>query len=305
MLNAIYKKGWPLVVVEREAHVLPRLLDAHAAQIASDWLQQKGVALYCDTTVKEIRAHGEAKTVELENGTVLDADLVVMATGVKPNVELAEAAGIATAEGGILVNDHLQTNFPHIYAAGDVACGPVYYSDQVAIHAIQPTAVDHGRVAGANIAGQDVRYGGSLLMNILDVCGLQNVAYGNWLDQNAEEMVIANPQAHIYRKLMWHGDEITGAMFLGRANDVGMLTDVGMVKGIMQTRTRLGPWKEYLREHPFDIRRVYIATKVASKLAGTTLVGQPSKTRRYHYGGVMARPQAGPGHQVYVNTPRS
>jgi NAD(P)H-nitrite reductase large subunit len=300
MLNAMYKKGWPLTVVEREAHVLPRLLDATGARIVAHWLGQKGVDLHCGTGVQAIHDSRGAKVVELDNGARLDADLVIMATGVRPNIELAEAAGIQTAKGGILVNDHLQTSFPHIYAAGDVACGPVYYSDTPEIHAIQPTAVEHGRVAGANMADQDVAYAGSLLMNVLDICGLQNVAYGNWLDHNAEEMVIVNPDAYIYRKLMWHGDEITGAMFVGRAPDVGMTTDIGMVKGIMQTRTRLGPWKEFLRQNPFDIRRAYVATRVAAQLAGTTLVGRPSQTRQYHYGGVMPKPQAGPGHRVYV-----
>jgi NAD(P)H-nitrite reductase large subunit len=300
MLNAMYKKGWSLAVVEREAHILPRLLDATGAQIAANWLGQKGVALHCGTVVKAIRERGGAKVVELENGVSLDADLVIVATGVKPNVELAEAAGIETAKGGILVNDYLQTNFTHIYAAGDVACGPVYYGDAPDIHAIQPTAVDHGRVAGANMAGHAVAYAGSLLMNVLDICGLQNMAYGNWLDRDAEEMVILNPDVHIYRKLMWHGDEITGAMFVGRADDVGMLTDVGMVKGIMQTRTKLGSWKEFLRNNPFDIRRAYVANKVASRLVETTSLGRPSKPRQYHYGGVTPRPQAGPGHQVYV-----
>jgi NAD(P)H-nitrite reductase large subunit len=300
MLNAMYKKAWPLTVVEREAQILPRLLDATGAQIATNWLTQRGIALHCGTTVKAIHARNGAKVVELENGVNLDADLVIVATGVKPNVELAEAAGIQTAAGGILVNDHLQTNFPHIYAAGDVACGPVYYHDAPDIHAIHPTAVDHGRVVGANLAGQDVAYEGSLLMNVLDICGLQNMAYGNWLDQDAEEMVIVNPEAHIYRKLMWHGDEITGAMFVGRPNDVGMLTDVGMVKGIMQTRTKLGPWKAFLRHNPFDIRRAYVANKVSAKLVGTTLVGRVSTTRQYHFGSVVPTPQAGPGHTVYI-----
>jgi NADPH-dependent 2,4-dienoyl-CoA reductase/sulfur reductase-like enzyme len=70
-----------------------------------------------------------------------------------------------------------------IYAAGDVAQGPVLFSDERAIHAIQPTAVDHGRVAGANMAGREVHYPGSLLMNIVDICGLQGSSFGNWNDR--------------------------------------------------------------------------------------------------------------------------
>ena len=111
-----------------------------------------------------------------------------------------------------------------------------------------------------------------------------------------------NPDSRIYRKLMWTGDELTGAMFVGRAQDVGMLTDLGMVKGLMQTRTNFGPWKDFLRENPFDIRRAYIANEVASKLSGQTLLGRPSKTRQYIHGDSKVSPQAGPSHSVFVST---
>ena len=63
-----------------------------------------------------------------------------------------------------------------------------------------------------------------------------------------------------------------------------MLTDVGMVKGLMQTQSRLGPWKKYLRDNPFDIRRAYVACGVATKLVGTTLLGRPAKARQFHFG---------------------
>ncbi len=305
MLNAMYKQRWNLNVVEREAHVLPRMLDAEGAGLVQDWLAGKGVTTHCATTVKEIREQGDAKVVELANGTTIEADLVIVATGVTPNSELAVAAGIDAAEGvdgGIVVNDHMQTSASNVYAAGDVAKGPVYFGAQAEVHAIQPTAVDHGRVAGANMAGQDVSYDGSLLMNVLDICGLQCMSYGNWLDQQAEAMTMHNPQGHIYRKLMWTGDELTGTMFVGRANDVGMLTDVGMVKGMMQTHTQCGPWKDYLAENPFDIRRAYVALGVAAKLSGTTLLGRPARTRQYRFAGGAVEPQAGPGHGVFFGS---
>ena len=303
MLNAMYKQGWNLSVVERESHVLPRMLDADGAAMAQDWLATKGASLHCGTTVKEIREQGGAKVVELANGTTIEADLVIVATGVQPNVELATQAGIDVSEGvngGIAVNAQMQTSVANIFAAGDVALGPVYFSDAAEVHAIQPTAVDHGRVAGANMAGQSISYDGSLLMNVLDICGLQCMSYGNWLDDTAETMIMQNSASHIYRKLMWTGDELTGAMFVGSANDVGMLTDIGMVKGIMQTHTKLGPWKNYLADNPFDIRRAYVALGVAAKLAGSTLLGRPARTRQYRIGGTAIGPQAGPAHSSFV-----
>jgi NAD(P)H-nitrite reductase large subunit len=290
VLNAMHKRGWKLHVVEIAKHVLPRMLDAQGAPLVESWLKAKGLTLHLGTTVREITEKEGRKLVTMANGQSLQADLVIVATGIKPNLDLLAGSGIQVDQ-AIVVNDRMQTNFPFIYAAGDVAQGPDLLGDKPAVHAIQPTAVDHGRIAGANMAGQDVRYPGSLLMNILDACGLQCASFGRWTDTGAEAMTIVNADRPVYRKLLWSGDQITGAIFAGQANDLGMLNDVGMVKGIMQTRASLGPWKEFLRENPFDIRRPYVAAKVAQKLVGNTLLGRPSKTRRYRFQNRQPAPQ--------------
>ena len=301
MLNAMHKKGWELAVVERESHVLPRMLDADAAGIVESWLGSKGIAVHTGTSVQSIsEASDGSKTVDLSEGNRLSADVVIVATGIKANLDLIDGSGIETGE-GILVNDRMQTNFPNIYAGGDAAQGPSLYGPQET-HAIQTTAVDHGRVAGANMAGEDVRYPGSLLMNILDVCGLQNASFGDWSDPKAEAITICSPEGHVYRKLLFTGDEITGAIFSGRANDVGMLTDIGMVKGIMQTRTKLGPWKKFLEENPFDIRRPYIATNVAQQLVKTTLLGRPAQARQFRFGNAPVKTDVSPSHSIFMST---
>src|SRR5581483_6595231 len=119
------------------------------------------------------------KRVSLANGQSIDADLVVVATGIRPNLEFVKGSGIHIDQ-GIVVDSHMRTSIPHVYAAGDVAQGPDLLGDKPAVHAIQPTAVDHGRIAGANMAGQSIAYAGSLLMNILDACGLQCASFGRW-----------------------------------------------------------------------------------------------------------------------------
>jgi NAD(P)H-nitrite reductase large subunit len=302
VLNAMFKRGWKLHVVEIAEQVLPRMLDGDGARLVENWLQSKGITLHLGTTVQNITAADGRKRLTLANGGTIDADIVIIATGIRPNLGLVQASGIQVGD-GILVNDRMQTNFPFIYAAGDVAQGPDLLGDKPAVHAIQPTAIDHGRVAGANMAGHEVRYPGSLLMNILDACGLQCASFGRWGEQ-AEAMTICNPDRPIYRKLLWSGDQVTGAVFIGPATDLGMLNDVGMVKGIMQTRTGLGEWKEFLRENPFDIRRAYVAARVAQKLVNTTLLGRPSKSRQYRFqdrqpGPQVTQPQA---HKVFVET---
>jgi hypothetical protein len=90
---------------------------------------------------------------------------------------------------------------------------------------------------------------------------------------------------------LWTGDQITGAIFAGPASEMGMLNDIGMVKGIIQTRTPLGAWKDFLKANPFDIRRPYIATQVARKLTQTTLLGRPSRPRGYRFDGSTTAPQ--------------
>ena len=302
VLNAMFKRGWDLTVVERDAHVLPRMLNQDAAAHVERWLGSKGVSVHSGTSVTSIEQNTDgSKSLNLDNGSSVDADLVIVATGVQPNVQLANSAGIET-DHGILVNDHLQTNYPFIYAAGDVAQGPSLYSPSSEVHAIQTTAVDHGRIAGANMAGQDIAYPGSLLMNVLDVCGLQCASFADWSNANADAMTMSNESRPVYRNLLWNDDQITGAIFVGQATDVGMLTDVGMVKGILQTQTRFGPWKEFLRENPFDIRRAFVAMKVAQKLAATTLIGRPAVGRGYHFKKGANTQSASKFHSVYVDS---
>jgi NAD(P)H-nitrite reductase large subunit len=300
MLNAMSKRGWTLSVVERESHVLPRMLSVGAAGMVHTWLKSRGVAIHCDRTVQRFEPlAGDAIQVILSGNEAIDADLVVVATGIRPNLDLIRDTDIAVDQ-GVLVDDRMQTSAEGVYAGGDVAQGPDLLGDRPVIHAIQPTAVDHGRVAGANMAGRETHYPGSLLMNILDICGLQCASFGCWDDPSAEAMTIANPDRPLLRQLLWQGDQVTGAIFLGPADDLGMLTDVGMVKGIIQTRTRLGTWKDYLAENPFDIRRAFVAAKVAQRLAGTTLLGTASAPRRYRFRGEPAIAAIGPSHKVFV-----
>ncbi|MAV36662.1 MAG: hypothetical protein CMJ59_14545 [Planctomycetaceae bacterium] len=305
MLNAMHKRGWQLSVVERESHVLPRMLDSEAAGIVQSWLTSRGIDLHCGAAVESIaEAADGSKTVTLSNGTTVSADVVIVAIGIKTNLDFLEGSGVETDQ-GILVNAQMQTNFPHIYAGGDVAQGPVLGSDQKEVHPIQPTAVDHGRVAGANMAGENVSYGGSLSMNILDCCGLQTASFGRWDDASDDVLTISNPADLVYRKLIWQEDRIVGALFTGRANDMGMLNDVGMVKGILQTQAQLGAWKQFLEENPFDIRRAYIAAGVPQKLVSTTLLGRSSRPRQYRFGGGSPTVKANPSHAVFVDTKSS
>jgi NAD(P)H-nitrite reductase large subunit len=303
ILNALHKRGCRLSVVEVESHVLPRMMEADGATLVEGWLRRHDVGVYTGARVTEIglRADGR-KRVRLGDGRELAADLVVLATGIRPNLQSLQGSGIETAQ-GILVNNRMQTNFTNIYAAGDVAEGPNLLTGRPVVHAIQSTAVDHGRVAGANMAGQAIEYPGSLLINILDVAGLQCCSFGQWQTEDGlEAQVVANADRPIFRKLVWDGDRIVGAVFAGPMDDIGMLNDLGMAKGFIQSRAPLGEWKGYLQKHPTDFRRPYVGARVAAQLLALTTLGRPSTHRRYRYRNAQPWTQPSPHHAALVGT---
>jgi NAD(P)H-nitrite reductase large subunit len=303
VLNGLFKRGWKIHLVEQSKQVLPRMLDAASALLVKKWLKQKGVTVHLGTTVSAITSAGDRHHVKLASGLIVEADAVIVATGIRPNLDFAQGSGLHLDK-GVLVNERMQSNFNFIYAAGDIAQGPDLLGGLSEIHAIQPTAVDQGRIAGANMAGKDVKYPGSLLMNVLDACGLQCVSYGQWEDPVAETMVIQNPDRPVYRKLLWTGTQLTGAIIVAPPTEAGMLPDIGMVKGFIQTKTLFGAWKEFVRQNPFDLRRPFIGLRVAQKLVDTTLLGHPTPARKYRFRHLPALPQVTQpdAHADYVQT---
>ena len=140
-----------------------------------------------------------------------------------------------------------------IYAAGDCAQGPDFSTGGWSVHAIQPTAVDHARVAALNMVGQDAPYRGSLVMNVLDTMGLVSVSYGAWegVDEG-EQSVVVDEEGFKYLRLEFLGDHIVGALSLGRTEHVGVL------RGLIQNRTPLGEWKTILMANPQRYMEAYV-----------------------------------------------
>ncbi len=276
ILNALLALEARLTIVEIAPQILPRMIDQAAADTVTQWLMGCGVAVRTGAKLERIEERDGRKRLRFDRGEDLAADVVVMATGIRSNLEWLEGSAVRTNR-GVLVDDHLRANVPNIYAAGDAAEGRDLVSGRQAVHALEPTAMEHGRVAGANMAGGDVAYRGSLLMNIVECCGLEIASVGAWDDPTAEAFVAARPERAAYRKLLWRDDRLIGAMILGRANDVWTTNDVGMLKGLVQSGAECGAWKEQLRRNPFAIKPASIASgRTARLLSMTTLGRRPS-----------------------------
>jgi len=275
ILNSILRLGARLTIVEIAPQILPRMIDRDGAGLVEAWLRQHGVEVRTSATLKGIEQVGGKRRLSFEAGGPLDADVVIMATGIRPNLEWLRGSGIPVHR-GVLVDEHLRSSVPTVYAAGDVAEGRDLVTGHPDVHAIEPTAMEHGRVVGANMAGRAVSYRGSLLMNVVDVCELDVASFGRWDDPQAEVVAAVRPGRPAYRKLLWHGDRLTGAMILGRAEDVWTTNDVGMLKGLVQTGVALGRWKERLSRNPFEIKPAFIASRTTARLLPETVLGRPS-----------------------------
>jgi NAD(P)H-nitrite reductase large subunit len=276
ILNSVLSRGARLTIVEIAPRILPRMVDDAGAGLVAGWLERHGVSLRTGARLTRIEEARGRKRLVFAQGGALQADVVIMATGIAPNLEWLEGSGIRINQ-GILVDERLRSSVPNIYAAGDVAEGLDGVTGRPSVHAIEPTAMEHGRVVGANMAGRPVAYRGSLSMNIVEVCHLDVASFGAWDDPGAEAIARLRADRHAYRKLCWQGDRLTGAIVIGRAEDVWTTNDVGMLKGLVQTGARLGPWKEHLRRNPFDVKTAFIATRTTARLLPETVLGRGSR----------------------------
>jgi NAD(P)H-nitrite reductase large subunit len=276
ILNSILSLGARLTIVELAPRILPRMVDATGAELVEGWLKAHGVAIRTGVTLKRIEDVKGRKKLAFSSGGDLVCDAVVMATGIKTNLEWLKGSGV-TVKRGVVVDDHLRSNIPNVYAAGDVAEGRDLISGEPAIHAIEPTAQEHGRVVGANMAGKDVAYTGSVIINIVEVCHLDAASFGAWDDARADAVSSLKKDRNAYRKLLFRGDRLTGAIIIGRSSDIWTTNDVGMLKGLVQTGVPLGRFKDQLKANPFDVKTAFIASKTTSTLLPATVLGRPSK----------------------------
>jgi NAD(P)H-nitrite reductase large subunit len=276
ILNSILSLGARLTIVEVAPRILPRMVDATGGELVEGWLKAHGVTIRTNARLARIEDAKGRKRLKFAGGADLLADVVIMATGIKTNLDWLKGSGVVINR-GIVVDERLRSNVSNVYAAGDSAEGRDLISGQGAVHAIEPTAQEHGRVVGANMAGKAVGYRGSLIINIVEVCHLDVASFGTWDDAKAEAMGELKKDRNAYRKLLFTGDRMTGAIIIGRSHDVWTTNDVGMLKGLVQTGQPLGRFKEHLRRNPFDVKIAFIAAKTTRTLLPETVLGRPSK----------------------------
>jgi NAD(P)H-nitrite reductase large subunit len=254
ILESLVKRGVHLTVIETGNRMVPRMLNDKAGGLLKTWCEQKGVKVETSCSVESITdGDNGGVQVKLSNGHQISADLIITATGVKANTSFIADSGL-TVDQGILVNDYLQTSDPDIYAAGDVAQALDFSTGQYQVQAIQPTATDHGRIAALNMCGKKAQHHGSINMNVLDTLGLISCSFGLWMGvEGGESVEIYNEADFKYLNLQFDGDVLIGA------SSTGMTQHVGVLRGLIESKLKLGVWKDRLLKEPTHIMEAYMA----------------------------------------------
>ena len=208
-------------------HVMDRLmerqLDHHAAGLVKRALEARGVKVILQADTARVEGDGRVERLVLADGTVLAADLVVMSVGVRPSVALAQAAGLSIGR-GITVDDRMTTSDPGIFALGECA------EHRGMIYGLVEPAYEHADTLARHLAGQPAEYRGTALSTSLKVSGLPVFSAGIVdTPDDAEAIVLSDPGAGLYRKLLVREDRLIGAVF------VGDIAEQGACKGLIRS----------------------------------------------------------------------
>jgi nitrite reductase (NADH) large subunit len=215
-LEAAYglaKAGAPVTLVHLMDRLMERQLDAPAAALLKSLVERKGIEILLNANTARI--HGEARVegVELVDGRRIDADAVIFAAGIRPNIALARQAGISVNR-GIVVDDHLQTGAPDVFAIGECA------EHRGICYGLVEPAYEQARVLARHLAGEAVAYGGSIVATNLKVSGVSVFSAGDFMGtERSESMVLSDINHGTYKKLVIAEGRLTGAVLIGDVGD--------------------------------------------------------------------------------------
>jgi NAD(P)H-nitrite reductase large subunit len=259
IMEALSARGVHLSVVEMGDRMVPRMMGPTAGGMIRDWCEAKGVQVFTGTKVESIAA-GKPLQVKLSNGTTVEADLVISAAGVRPAIGYLKDSGV-TCLLGVLTDEHLQTNVPGIFAAGDCAEALDKVSGKMIVSAIQPNAADQARVAAANMVafarGNTLTAGlhGVTQINVLDTLGLISTSFGDWQGvPGGDHVEWTDAKAGKHLSLQFDGDVLVGC------NSVGWTDHVGVMRGLVEGQVHLGTWKDVLKGDPTKLMEAYLAS---------------------------------------------
>lgn len=216
--NALRKLGKKVMVVEFFPRLLPRQLDVEGAKRLQKIMEEMGFSFRLGAKTREVTGDGEVSGALLEGDEALTAKMVIISAGVRPNLELAEPLGLQHDK-GIIVDEHLRTSQPDIYAAGDVA------EFKGMPYGIWPAALEQGKIAGTSMAGGNAIYNGTTMANTLKVVGIDLASAGDIDAENKFQSRIVTG-GKVYKKIVIDNSQIIGCIMLGDTKGFNKITKI-------------------------------------------------------------------------------
>ena len=215
-LEAAYglaKAGAPVTLLHLMDRLMERQLDAPAAALLKSLVEKKGIDVLLNANTARILGQSRAEAVELADGRQIDADAVIFAAGIRPNVALAKEAGIAVNR-GIVVDDRLQTGTDDIFALGECA------EHRGICYGLVEPAYEQAKALAQHLAGRSAAYQGSVVATNLKVSGVNVFSAGEFLaTDRSEAIVFSDVRRGTYKKLVIENGRLAGAVLVGDTAD--------------------------------------------------------------------------------------
>ncbi len=224
-LEAAYglsKAGGQVTLLHLVDRLMERQLDAEGAALLALAMAERGITVRLNSATRGFVGTDQVEGVELQDGAVIPADLVVIAIGVRPNIELAKAAGL-NVNRGIVVDDGMASNEPDIFAIGECA------EHRGSVYGLVEPAYEQARVLATNLAGKPASYPGSHLSTNLKVSGVGVFSAGEFEAVGDDEtVVLRDPAGGIYRKFVLREGRLAGCVLVGDTR--GALFYLGLIR---------------------------------------------------------------------------
>lgn len=253
----LVEAGLDVTIIERGPRVLPAYFGDRASALIADAFANRGLRMrFGQSAVAAARRDDGKVVLTLEHGETVDADILVVAVGVRPETRYLAGTGIDTGESlGILVDARMRTSVEHIWAAGDVVEAPLV-AGGVGVNGILPSAVEQGRIAGMDMAGDMVRrYDGGVPLNTYTFFGHQAVSVGDATadGDGLEVHEHGDAEGGRYRRFVLEDGRLVGAAGIDEPLDGGILWH------LIQRRVDLSPVKAAFLANPRDTARTLMS----------------------------------------------
>jgi nitrite reductase (NADH) large subunit len=215
-LEAAYglaKAGARVTLIHLMDRLMERQLDAPAAALLKSLVERKGIEILLNANTARLIGDAGVEAVELTDGRIIAAEAVIFAAGIRPNTALARDAGVPVNR-GIVVDDHLETGVPDVFALGECA------EHRGTCYGLVEPAYEQARVLARHLAGHDVSYTGSVLATNLKVSGVSVFSAGDFIAADGSETIVLNDvERGTYKKLVIGDGRLTGAVLVGDTQD--------------------------------------------------------------------------------------